>query len=146
MNVAIGADHAGFFLKEQLMKIFEDSNITILDVGTYDNSSVDYPDFAEKVCDHVVNKKADFGILICGTGLGMSISANKIHGIRAAVVTNEFCAKMARAHNNANVIAIGSRVVGCGLAESIIRTFLDTSFEGGRHQRRIDKVSSLEGV
>lgn len=144
MKIAIGSDHAGFALKEFLKKKLSDSGLEIIDVGTFSEESVDYPDYAEKVGKMVAEKEADFGILVCGTGIGMSIAANKLPGIRAAVCSNLFQAIMARRHNDANVLCIGSRVTGDEHALMIAQTFLSEKFEGGRHQRRVDKISDLE--
>ena len=144
MKIAIGSDHAGFSLKKEVMKHLEEKNIEFKDFGTYTEDSCDYPDYALKVAEEVAQKNFDFGILVCGTGIGISISANKVPGIRAAVCTDTFCAHACREHNNANILAMGGRVVGPGLAMDIVDTFLNAKFQGDRHQRRIDKITDIE--
>lgn len=136
----IGVDHAGFELKEELLKVLSAKGLRWEDAGTFDNESVDYPDFAFKVAQAVSSGRAALGLLICGTGIGMSIAANRVAGVRAALCNDLFTARMARAHNNANILAMGSRVVGPGLARAILQTFLETPFEKGRHLRRIKKL------
>src|SRR3990172_1089435 len=131
--IFIGADHAGFELKGKIIEHLKEKNIKLEDEGTYSEESVDYPDFAKKVAEKVLNNKNALGILICGTGIGISIAANKVNGIRAALCTNEIMAEYARKHNNANVLCIGARIVGEELAWSIVNTFLSNEFEGGRH-------------
>lgn len=144
--IYIGCDHGGFALKQEIFKyIKEDLAEKIEDLGCYDTSSVDYPDYAEKVCRKVIAENAK-GILICGTGIGISIAANKIPGIRCALCSEPFSAEMTRRHNNANVLAMGGRTVGTELAKSIVKAFLSTEFEGGRHQKRLDKISALEAA
>ncbi len=144
--IYIGCDHGGFALKQEIFKyIKEDLAEEIEDLGCYDTSSVDYPDYAEKVCRKVIAENAK-GILICGTGIGISIAANKITGIRCALCSEPFSAEMTRRHNNANVLAMGGRTVGTELAKSIVKAFLSTEFEGGRHQKRLDKISALEAA
>lgn len=142
-RLSIGCDHAGLELKPAVVKHLESRGIDVLDMGTESTASVDYPDYAAKVAESILRGDAEFGILLCGTGLGMAISANRYHGIRAVTVTEPYSAKMARAHNNANVLTMGSRVVGRDLALMIIDTFLDTPFEGGRHCGRIEKIDRL---
>ncbi len=142
--IVIGSDHGGYELKTYIIKYFEENNIEYKDVGCYSEDSVDYPDIAEKLCKEITGGNAERGILICGTGIGISIAANKIKGIRAAVCTDEYCARMCRHHNNANVLCLGGRVVGRELALSITETYLNGEFEGGRHQNRIDKIHALE--
>ncbi|MCF8567142.1 ribose 5-phosphate isomerase B [Alicyclobacillus tolerans] len=144
MKIAIASDHAGFRLKEALKPALKELNVEADDLGTYDENSVDYPDYAEKVAKGVASGEYERGILICGTGLGMCISANKVPGVRAVTVNDEFSARMSRAHNNANVLTMGERVVGPGLAADIIKVWLETEFEGGRHSRRVDKMTALE--
>lgn len=144
MKLIIGADHGGFELKGVIKEYLESKGHELCDVGCFDSSSVDYPDIAVKLCDKILKGEGEFGILICGTGIGISMSANKIPGIRAALCTDEFCARATRAHNNANVLCLGGRVVGPELAKSICDAFLGGSFEGGRHQKRIDKMSEIE--
>ncbi|MBQ2294471.1 MAG: ribose 5-phosphate isomerase B [Spirochaetales bacterium] len=142
--IYIGCDHGGFALKQEIFKyIKEDLALEIEDLGCHDTSSVDYPDYAEKVCKKVVSENAQ-GILICGTGIGISIAANKINGIRCALCSEPFSAEMTRKHNNANVLAMGGRTTGPELAKSIVKAFLSTDFEGGRHQNRLDKIAALE--
>lgn len=142
MKVAVGSDHAGFTLKQFLKENLPD--ISWIDLGPTSADRTDYPDFAEKVAQKVLSKECAFGVLICGSGIGMSIAANKIAGIRAAHVESEITAKLSRAHNDANILCIGSRITGPEYAKEIIETWLNTSFEGGRHQDRIKKISKLE--
>ncbi len=142
MKVAIASDHAGFELKEKI-KIFFSNKIQIFDLGTNSNDSVDYPDFAFELSKEIANKKFDFGVLICGSGIGMSIVANKINGIRAAVCTNTELAKLSRLHNNANILCIGARFTTFEEAKNMIEIFLNTTFEEGRHTRRVEKIHSL---
>lgn len=144
MKVAIGSDHGGLDLKEAVISVLNDLNVTFEDLGTYDRNSCDYPDFAEKVGGAIVAGQFDQGILICGTGIGMSIAANKIQGIRAALCNEIFSAKMARAHNNANILCLGARVVGPGVAQEIVRAYFTTEFEGDRHARRVGKIDTLD--
>lgn len=142
--IVIGCDHGAFELKTVLIEHLQSLGKEVEDCGTYDTQSVDYPDIAEKVCAEVNTGKYEFGILLCGTGIGISIAANKIDGIRCALVSDEFSAKMTRRHNNANVIAMGGRVLGPELAKSILDAFMSAEFEGGRHQKRVDKIHALE--
>lgn len=144
MRIAIGSDHAGYRLKEALKRELSGAGVEVEDVGTNDETSVDYPDYAERVADRVVSGRSDRGILICGTGIGMAMAANKVRGIRAASVTDEVGARLARQHNDANVLALGGRVTPPDVASHLVRIFLDTPFEGGRHQRRVEKVAALE--
>lgn len=144
MKIAFGSDHAGLPLKKEIISHLEGKGIQIEDFGTYTESSCDYPEFALKVAEEVAAKNFDFGILVCGTGIGISIAANKVPGIRAAVCGDTFSAHACRQHNDANVLALGQRVVGLGLALDIVDIFLDTKFEGGRHQTRIDKITDIE--
>lgn len=144
MKIAIGCDHGGYELKEALKAYIEGRGAEVIDFGTYSSESVDYPVYGQKVAEAVSQKEADLGILICGTGLGMSYVANKVKGIRCACVSDVFSAEMARLHNDANVLAMGARVVGLGLATKIAETFLGTEFEGGRHQRRVDMITAVE--
>lgn len=140
-----GSDHAGYKLKRRLIKLLRTLGDEVLDVGTDAEDSVDYPDFGAKVARRVaVHEGESLGLIVCGTGIGISIAANKINGARAAVVTDTFTAQAARAHNNANIIALGSRVTGPGVAEQALKVFRETAFEGGRHQRRVDKITRLE--
>lgn len=143
MKIALGADHGGYELKEKIKKhLSEKEGINIVDMGTYSAESVDYPKYGHLVAKSVVEKEADFGILICGTGIGISIAANKISGIRAALCTNTTMAKLTRQHNDANILALGARIVGDVLAFDIVDEFLATSFEGGRHTRRIEAIEA----
>jgi ribose 5-phosphate isomerase B len=144
MKIAIGSDHAGFVLKEQLRDRLKSQGHDVTDFGTNSTESVDYPDFAEKVSEAVVHGQADKGILICSSGVGMSIAANKINGIRAALGTNEDEVSYVRRHNDANVLAIGAKYTEPALAEKISDVFLSTEFEGGRHARRLEKIKKLE--
>ncbi|AKN33301.1 ribose 5-phosphate isomerase [Clostridium carboxidivorans P7] len=144
MKIALGSDHAGLPLKKEIITHLEGKGIQIEDFGTYTESSCDYPEFALKVAEEVAAKNFDFGILVCGTGIGISIAANKVPGIRAAVCGDTFSAHACREHNDANILTLGQRVVGLGLALDIVDIFLDTKFEGGRHQKRIDKISDIE--
>lgn len=140
MKIAIGNDHAGTHFKEELVTYLVNTGHEVINCGTDGDSSVDYPDYAKAVSNLILEKKADFGVLICGTGIGISIAANKINGIRAALCTNEICARLSREHNNANIIAFGARVTGVDLAKSCLKAFLNAEFEGGRHSRRVDKM------
>ncbi len=144
MNIAIASDHGGYGLKETLKQHLEEKGISFTDCGTDSEASCDYPDFAEKACRLVQEGAVDRAVLICGTGIGMCISANKMNGIRAALCGETFSAHFTRAHNDANVLCMGARVTGPGLAEMILDEFLATPFEGGRHQRRIDKIADIE--
>ncbi|SFR62791.1 ribose 5-phosphate isomerase B [Anaeromicropila populeti] len=139
--IAIGCDHGGYLLKQEIIKYFEEKGISYQDFGCYDEQSVDYPLYARKVADAVVSKQCDKGILICGTGIGISIAANKVQGIRAALCHDCFSAEATREHNDANVLAMGARVVGAGLALKIVDTFLNTEFSNDeRHKRRIHLI------
>ena len=144
MRIALGADHAGVNLKRDIRQLLDERGLTYTDFGTNATDSVDYPDFAAKVAAEVAAGRFDVGILFCGSGIGMAIAANKVDGIRAAPVTDEQSAHLAREHNNANVLALGERVTPADLARQIVNTFLDTPFAGGRHQRRVDKITALE--
>jgi len=145
MKITIGSDHGAVELKEEIKTVLADfPDIEVKDFGTFGDTAVDYPDIAEKVCQTVVTGEADRGILLCGTGIGISIAANKIKGIRAALCTDVYSAKMSREHNNANVLAMGGRVTGFGPAGEIVKAWVTTEFAGGRHARRVDKISALE--
>lgn len=144
MKIALGSDHGGYKLKNEIISFLKENRYEIKDFGTYSTESCDYPDFAEKVAEAVVSKEFDFGILVCGTGIGISISANKIPGVRAALCSDTFSAHATREHNDANILALGERVVGPGLAIDIVKTFLTSEFQGERHQKRIDKISLIE--
>ena len=135
--IAIASDHAGLNLKEKIKQHLEDLKFEVKDFGTYDTGSCDYPVFAKKACEAVLSDECDKAILICGTGIGMSMAANKIRGIRAAVCTETYMAKYTRLHNDANVLCMGARVIGDGVALEITDTFITTGFEGGKHKRRI---------
>lgn len=142
MKIGISSDHGGFKLKEAIKQRFD--TIQFDDVGTHNEESCDYPDYIAALCRKIQSSDLEVGIIICGTGIGASIVANKMKGIRAALCCNEFMAEMSKRHNNANVLALGARVIGEELAFKIIERWLATSFEGGRHQRRIDKINELE--
>ncbi|MGL4819821.1 MAG: ribose 5-phosphate isomerase B [Bacilli bacterium] len=144
MKVVIASDHGGFNLKEELKKLMDEMNIAYEDLGPASCVSVDYPDYALPVAEHVAEGKADRGILVCGTGIGMSIAANKVPGIRCALVHDMFSAKATREHNDSNVLAMGERVVGPGLAREIASIWLTTEFEGGRHTPRVEKIAQIE--
>ncbi len=140
MRIAIGCDHAAFDEKNNLITYLENKNFLVKDFGCFSNDSVDYPDYARLVAKEIQNNNYDFGILICGSGIGISIAANRHRGIRAALCTSEFHAEMSRKHNDANIIALGARITPIDEMFSIISKFLDTEFEGGRHQNRIEKI------
>lgn len=142
--LAIGADHGGYELKERIKAHLDERKTEYKDFGTYSEESCDYPVYAEKVCKAVQSGECEYGILVCGTGIGMSMAANKFKGIRCALLTNSFSARLTKEHNNANVIALGGRVTASGIAMEIVDSFLDASFQGGRHQKRIDLISELE--
>jgi len=144
MRIAIGSDHAGFDLKEELIPFLKAAGHAVEDMGTSGRESCDYPDFARAVAEAVAQGRHERGILICGTGIGMSIAANKVAGVRAALCAEPFSARLAREHNDANVLCLGARVIGPGLAQAIVAAFLEGQFEGGRHQRRVDKIRGLE--
>ena len=144
MKLIIGADHGGFELKKEIIAYLEKKGYELEDTGCYDSNAIDYPDIALKVCKKLLDKEGELGILICGTGIGISISANKIPGIRAALCTDEFSARATRAHNDANVLCLGGRVVGPELAKSICDAFLSGSFQGGRHSIRVGKIAEIE--
>lgn len=142
--IALAADHGGYHLKEAIKKHLELKGIEFKDFGTYDTSSVDYPVYAEKAARAVAGGECRFGIICCGTGIGVSMTANKIKGIRAAVVTNEFCAEMTRRHNDANVLCMGGRVIDENTAVKLADIFLNTPFDGGRHSKRVDMIKEIE--
>lgn len=145
MKITIGSDHGAVALKDEVKLVLKEfGDIEVKDVGTFGTDSVDYPDIAEKVYADVVSGEANRGIVLCGTGLGISIAANKIKGIRCALCHDVYSAKMSREHNNANVLAMGGRVIGFGLAGEIVRAWLSTEFAGGRHERRVNKIMALE--
>ena len=142
--IIIGADHGGFHLKETIKEFLKENNYEFKDLGTNGEDSVDYPDYAFAVASAVAKGEGERGILVCGTGIGMSITANKVEGIRAALCHDTFSARMARAHNNAQILCLGQRVVGEGLALEIVKAWLESEFEGGRHCRRVDKITAGE--
>ena len=145
MKITIGSDHGGVELKDAVKKVLQEMNVDFEDVGTFGTNPVDYPDIAEKVCSEVLSGKSERGIVICGTGIGISIAANKFKGIRCALCNDVFSAKMSREHNNSNVLAMGGRVLGIGPASEIIRAWIETNFSGDeRHNQRIAKISALE--
>lgn len=144
LMIAIGCDHGGLSLKNEIIKYFKENNIEYKDFGTYTEESCDYPDIASLVCNSINSKECDKGVLICGTGIGISMAANKIKGIRCALCHDYFSAKYTRLHNDSNIIAFGARVIGHGLALELLNVFLNTEFEGGRHQIRVNKMMELE--
>ncbi|MFL0245889.1 ribose 5-phosphate isomerase B [Candidatus Clostridium stratigraminis] len=144
MKIAIGSDHAGLSLKNEVVKHLEKIGIEFKDFGTFSEDSTDYPDYAQAVAEEVTAKNFDFGILVCGTGIGISIAANKVPGIRAALCSDTFSAHSSREHNNANILALGARVLGTGLALDIVDNFLNASFLGDRHLKRINKITAIE--
>ncbi len=145
MKLAIACDHGGWALKEEIAKFIKTiKNIELVDFGTEGAASVDYPDYGKKVSEAVSSRGVDRGILICGTGIGMSIVANRYPNVRAALCHDHFTAQMSRLHNDANVLVMGERVIGRGVALELVRTWLDTEFEGGRHQKRLDKIGEIE--
>ena len=144
MKIAIGCDHGGFEHKNAVAQHLKDRGFEVIDCGIYENKSVDYPDIAVKVCEQITSNNCNLGVLICGTGIGMSLAANKVKGIRAACCSEHYSAKYTRLHNNSNVLCIGGRVIGIGTALELVDIFVDTKFEGGRHQKRIDKINEIE--
>lgn len=144
MNIAIGCDHGGLEHKNAIAQHLKERGFEVTDFGIFEAVSVDYPDIAEKVCADVVGGNSKLGILVCGTGIGMSMAANKIKGIRAAACSDHFSAKYTRLHNDANVLCLGGRVIGVGTALELADLFVDTQFEGGRHERRVAKITALE--
>ena len=144
MKIALGCDHAGFGLKEEIVSLLQTLNVEFVDCGTHSTASVDYPDFGEKVSGLVSSGKIERGILICGTGLGMSMVANKFPNVRASLCNDLFTAKMSRLHNDANVLVLGGRVIGKDLAYEIVKTWVSTPFEGDRHMKRLNKIKKIE--
>lgn len=144
MKIAIASDHGGNRLRQEIIQLLLELKVEYEDFGPTTDDSVDYPDYASVVCNGVADGRFDRGILICGTGIGMSIAANKMKGIRCALVHDVFSAKATRGHNDTNVLAMGERVIGAGLAREIVATWLEATFEGGRHERRINKLMALE--
>jgi len=140
MKYYIGTDHAGYEVKDFVIDYLQKKGIEVEDLGTYSKESVDYPDYAHKVANAVLNDKGSMGILICGSGIGMSLAANKHKGIRAALCHDHYTASMARRHNDANILCFGARIVGLGEIESILEGWLNSEFEGGRHKRRVEKI------
>lgn len=141
MKIAVGSDHGGFEFKKMVIEFLQEIGQEVVDVGCFSTDSVDYPDFADKVCASVQNSSCEQGILICGTGIGMSIAANRYRDIRAALCHEAYTARMSREHNNANVLCMGGRVLGPEIGLDIVGTWVETEFAGGRHQRRLDKLS-----
>ena len=144
MKIARASDHAGFAAKERIKEYLLDRDHEVVDCGTFDESSCDYPDFAYKAATEVASGECEKGVLICGTGIGVSICANKVKGIRCALCNDELCVEMCRKHNDANMIAMGARVIPEEKMEKLVDIFLSTEFEGGRHQRRVDKMMEIE--
>lgn len=144
MRVVLASDHAGLQLRAELVEHLKSTGHDVTDLGPLSPESVDYPDYAAKVSGAVARGEYQLGVLVCGTGIGMSITANKVKGVRAALCSTEFEARMARAHNDANVLCLGQRVVGAGLARAILEGFVSTAFEAGRHQRRVDMIARVE--
>lgn len=144
MKLVLASDHAGFYLKNTLTNFLIQKKIECKDLGPFSIQSVDYPDFAQLVCKEIQESRADLGVLVCGTGIGISIAANKMKGIRAAVVSDLFSARMAKEHNNANVLALGARILDEEKAKRILWAWLQAKYAGGRHQQRLDKIKNLE--
>jgi len=142
-TILVGSDHAGFELKSILKDVLVARGLQVIDVGCDSEDSCDYPLFARDVARRLTSGEASMGVLVCGTGIGMSVTANRFRGIRAALCTSEFHARMSRAHNDANVLVLGGRVTGSGLAKAILEAWLDTPFEGNRHQRRVDQIDAM---
>ena len=143
-KITIGCDHAGYELKKKVIAHLLERGIEVIDVGTDSTASCDYPDFATAVCKRIQSGESELGILVCGTGIGMSMAANKHRGIRAAACSDTFSARLTRMHNNANVLCFGERVVGAGLACDLVDAFIDAEFEGGKHARRVDMITAIE--
>lgn len=143
-RIAIASDHAGFKLKEEIEGFLKSEGYDVIDLGTHSEESVDYPDYAKELAVKIIAREADEGILCCGTGIGMSIAANKFPGIRAAVVVNEFMARMAREHNNANILCLSGRLTTPEEAKKLVKIWLDAKFEGGRHERRVNKINEFD--
>lgn len=144
MKIAIGCDHGGLEHKNAISEHLKERGFEVTDFGIYEQVSVDYPEIAVKVAGSVASKENELGILVCGTGIGMSLAANKVKGIRAAVLSDHFSAKYTRLHNDANILCLGGRVIGIGTALELVDIFVDTKFEGGRHQKRVDMITALE--
>lgn len=143
-KITIGCDHAGYSLKLKVIEHLKERGVEVIDVGTNSSESCDYPNFAHAVCKKIQDGVTELGILICGTGIGMSMAANKHKGIRACACSDTFSARLTRQHNDANVLCFGERVVGMGLALDLVDAFIDTDFEGGKHQRRVDLITAIE--
>ena len=143
-RIVAGSDHAGLALRAEAVRVARAKGFEVEDLGPFSGESVDYPDYARRVAEAVASGRARFGLLVCGTGIGMSIAANKVKGVRAAHCGTELEARLARAHNDANVLCLGERIVGLGLGAAIVAAYLDQPFEGGRHQRRVDEIAELE--
>jgi len=146
MKIALASDHAGYDLKQDVMKYLKEQDIEFKDFGCYSKQSVNYADFAEKAMKQVVSKNYDRAVLICGTGIGMSMVANKFKGVRATLCCDKYMAEMSRLHNDSNCLTLGGRVISSGKAVGIVETWLFTKFEGGRHQKRLDKISEIEEI
>ena len=144
MKIALGCDHGGLEHKNAILEHLKSRGFEVEDFGIYEQVSVDYPDIAVKVCEQITSKQCELGILVCGTGIGMSLAANKIKGIRAAACSEHFSAKYTRLHNNSNILCLGGRVIGVGTALELTDLFVSTEFEGGRHQRRVDMITDIE--
>ena len=144
MKIVIGCDHGGFEHKNAIVDNLKSMGHEVIDCGIYENKSVDYPDIALNVCDKITSGECERGILVCGTGIGMSLAANKVKGIRAACCSEHFSAKYTRLHNDSNVLCLGGRVIGVGTALELVDLFVNTEFEGGRHQTRVDKITAIE--
>jgi ribose 5-phosphate isomerase B len=144
LKIAIASDHAGREMKEELKSFLESMGVEVVDMGVNDDKSVDYPDYGIPLAERVSNGDVPKGVLVCGTGIGMSILANKFKGVRAALVSDVYTARMAKEHNDANILVIGGRIVGKGLAREMLKTWIEARFEGGRHQTRLDKITELE--
>ncbi len=145
-KITIGSDHAGFELKKKVIEHLSSRGIEVIDVGTHSADSCDYPLIAHEVCKNIQDGVTELGVLVCGTGIGMSMAANKHRGIRAAACSDTFSARLTRVHNDANVLCFGERVVGMGLACDLVDNFIDAEFEGGKHQRRVDQITAIEAV
>lgn len=143
-KITIGCDHAGYELKKKVIEHLQERGIEVIDVGTHSTDSCDYPAIAHAVCKNIQDGVTELGILVCGTGIGMSMAANKHRGIRAAACSDTFSARLTRVHNDANVLCFGERVVGMGLAFDLVDNFIDAEFEGGKHQRRVDMITAIE--
>jgi ribose 5-phosphate isomerase B len=144
MKIALGADHVGFALKEKVREYLKSQGLEVEDYGPANSERVDYPDFAEKVATQVAAKRADYGVLVCGTGIGMMLAANKVPGIRAVAANDTISARMAREHNNANVLTMGGRMIDAATMRQIVDTWLSTPFAGGRHERRLEKIDAID--